>query len=334
MSQVSGDHFSKDAREFERKKYALVVGVNQSTNMPKVLPSLHYAESDAAGISYLLGREACNFAFPSGYLIGTAASTQNVRKAMGYLIDDKSENDLLLFYFTGHSYPIMTVEGRVKTYLVTSDFDPHKAKDIPGAHLSLEEIREILYTQQTMASVICILDCSYAGAIVEPAPPEQLTQSLQAFTKDIANTTQAPASSRRTWVILASTGPEGMAYEREGHALMTSLIIDMLNGEIPDALDHDGNLTLLTLYHYLQHTLGPKGQDPIMHGRFGSLPWVLAQHPSKNRVVRKPEEHPEPSQPSLSSLHPPLRYESLKSETCLGNIVPSILFTSPLRYES
>src|SRR6266571_5064198 len=125
MSQVNSDNFSEDAsfRETEGKKYALAVGVNKPDKVHS-LPVLRYAESDATGISYLLSRKACNFAFPSGYLIGTAASTQNVRKAITYLVDGKSENDLLLFYFIGHGYLVEIDEGKFEVYLVTADFDP------------------------------------------------------------------------------------------------------------------------------------------------------------------------------------------------------------------
>ncbi len=292
----------------ESNKYALVVGVNQSINMPIIPSPLKYAESNAAGISHLLGRKACDFAFPSGILIGKGASAIDVLGAIDKLTEDKSENDLLLFYFVGHGYSV-EIAGRVETYLVTSDFNSDLAINNPESYVSLSRIREKLSKPEMTASVICILDCCYAGAIVEPAPSEQqlaqslqaVGQALQAFVNDIANTAQAFTSSRRTWVALASTGPEAKAY----NTFMTNLIIDMLNGEIPDALDPNGNLTLLTLYNYLQFTQRPKGQDPIINGRLGSSPWVLAYHPQENKVPRKPEDFPQPTRSPRSSLKVP-----------------------------
>ncbi|HEX3641993.1 MAG TPA: ATP-binding protein, partial [Ktedonobacteraceae bacterium] len=302
MSQVSSDNFSEDAsfRETEGKKYALVVGINKPDKVHS-LPALRYAESDATGIGYLLSRKECNFVFPSGLLIGEAASTQNVRKAITYLIDGKSENDLLLFYFIGHGYPAEIDEGKFEVYLVTADFDPREAKLNPDAYLSLSWIREMLYERQKRASIVSILDCNDAKYIVESLPPnKQLAPSLEAFTTNIWKAEQSSVPSHRTWAVLASTY-EHIDDSSEGHALMTGLILDALSGDARDALDRKGDLTLQTLHTYLQtqmKRLGSGRQHPIMQGMFHN-PLILAYHPSKNPVLRSPEDY------SQSSLKPP-----------------------------
>jgi len=280
--------------ENERKKYALVVGVNKSVSVHSLL-ALQYAESDAKGIGHLLKRRECNFAFPSGLLIGETASTQSVCRAIIHLIDGKSENDLLLFYFIGHGYPVEIDEGKFEVYLVTSDFDPHLARIDPEMYLSLGRIRRLLYQHQRAASVISILDCCDAGFIVAPPSPEkQLAQSLEAFATTIRGIEQSFASSGRTWAVLASSEKGTHAYEHindhgEDHTLMTSLILDALSGNARDALDRNGNLTLQTLHAYLQTQM--EEQQPIMEGKF-HVPCILAHHPSENPVLRSPEDYP------------------------------------------
>ena len=299
MSGVNDSSLASDtSQKNERKKYALVVGINGSSRTYG-LSELKYAESGATGIRHLLERKECDFTFCSSALIGKSVSAHDVREAINFLIDGKGENDLLLFYFAGYGYPI-EIGGKSKVYLVTSDFDPYHARLDPNMYLSLDEIRRRLYEHQKTASIISILDCCDAGYILHPpSPKEQFVQSLKAFATNIQNAEELPTSPYRTWAVLASFSVEVDAYKYinahgEGHPLMTGLILDALSGNAWDALDRNGDLTLYTLHTYLQlrmERLGSGKEYFITLGQFPS-PLILAHHPSENPVLRSPEDYP------------------------------------------
>jgi branched-chain amino acid transport system substrate-binding protein len=264
----------------EEKKYALVVGVNTSTRVLS-LPSLKYAETDAQGMGWLLRRKECGFAFPDPVLVGDEASTQRVRQAVYHLVEQVSREDLLLFYFIGHGYPIVTDRGDPEIYLVTSDFDPSLAKLDPSAYLSLRWIRNILLENNRLGNVIILLDCSYSGNIQDqPSQGDQILQSIEVYLKPKK---QSHEQYDRVWAIITSTGKNKVAYEDvSGHTYMTGLILRALEGKDQAALEDNGDLTLHSLYNYLQREMGklqPR-QSPYMLGSF-SRRWVLASHPGQ-----------------------------------------------------
>src|SRR5207248_9530750 len=83
---------------------------------------------------------------------------------------EKTDQDCLLFYFIGHAQPSRTKGGRSYIYFVTSDFDPHLVKVDASAHLSINWLREILYESSGAGRVQVILDCCYAGNMIEARP--------------------------------------------------------------------------------------------------------------------------------------------------------------------
>lgn len=288
MSQGKPNDFSHMLfQEKQEKKYALVVGVNAAAHLPSVAP-LRYAESDARGLGWLLARETCNFAFPSAVMTGPEASAQAVRQAVIHLLEHQDQDDLLLFYFTGHSYPVFTSRDETEIYLVTSDFDPQMAQRDPSAYLSLRWLRRMFLEQNTAANVMLILDCSFAGNIWNTADIQQ------------------PEQPQRSWAILASAAANTPAYEvsnrrGEGHAAMTGLILDALNGTAPTALDSAGNVTLLSLYSYVQQQMAEQesaSQRPLLRA-YLARPWILAHHPAQNPIITNVQE----VTPSLATRH-------------------------------
>jgi len=285
MSRVDSDH-SAESASFEGKKHALVIGVDTSPSAPGLAP-LKYAETDARGMGWLLSREESNFAFPSPVLVGEDATTQNVRQAVIHLIEQRNQEDLLLFYFLGHGYPLHNSNGDVEIYLVTADFDPEVAKLDPSAYLSLRWLRQRFFESNETASVLIILDCVYAGNIghITETPSFQLSRLLQEYFTTLQQSEQSQKQPDRSWAILTSAQTGAEAYEQgDGHTRMTYFILNALGGTDREALDSDGNISLVSLYTYLaKQTALTDSQRPALLGQLGRR-WVLASHPAQNPV--------------------------------------------------
>ncbi len=127
------------------RRLALVVGVNHPT-MSESLVELKAAESDAQAIAQVLQQPECGFKLAQQLLIGDQATTPAVKRAVNELCKGRSEDDFLLFYFSGHGLPLNLDERRQDVYLGTADFREAEVKDIGETfHLSLGWIRDMLY---------------------------------------------------------------------------------------------------------------------------------------------------------------------------------------------
>lgn len=117
------------------RRIALVVGVNDSPRSGK--PSLKYALDDAKAMAEVLQQEYCGFQLLTTPLIGERASSANVKEAVIKLIEDRGDDDLILFYFSGHGDQINAYNGQQDVFLVTNDYSPEMAQRDPTLHVSL-----------------------------------------------------------------------------------------------------------------------------------------------------------------------------------------------------
>lgn len=279
------------------KKRALIVGVNGSP-LNNVSP-LKYAQSDAEGMNWLLGRAECGFIPFQQALHGDTATSGNVRQAVTELIKASKPEDLLFFYFIGHSYTVLHGH-HTQTYLVTSDFRHDTAMRQPDFYLSLDWIWKTLLENKEVGDVIVFLDCCYAGeALDASSASEKVLQATAAYLDELErahlpnsrpSAQEPPTTHMRT--IIVSTEAHTPANEElnargEGHTRMTGLIQSALGGRASDALDRRDDLTILSLYNYLQMSMGDLGPDlqhPILKGTI-SHRWVLAHHPANNPLL-------------------------------------------------
>jgi branched-chain amino acid transport system substrate-binding protein len=280
-------------------KHALVVGVDTSLKAP-ALAGLRYAQTDALGISWLLTRSPSGFTLVNNApLVGAGASTTNVRQAIVSLLAGKSADDLLLFYFIGHSYPLLIGENTPEFYLVTADFNPDQARKDPSAYLSFRWLREMLLERNQVASSLIIIDCCSAGNLLNPSLP--IEQVLQALRKE-------PGQPGRSWAVIASTEENTPAYEAEtdrrgeGHARMTGSILDALGGRNLAALDSYGNLTLETLCAYLRERMA---EQNFIVNSFLRRGFILASQPADNPLRIRREDFMTNQPRNSGELSPP-----------------------------
>lgn len=209
------------------RRIALVVGVNDAPRSGK--PSIKYALDDTKAMAEILQQDYCGFELLTTPLIGERASSANVKEAVIKLIEDRGDDDLILFYFSGHGDQINAYNGQQDVFLVTNDYSPEMVQRDPTLHVSLRWLREYLYNQTETGRVLILLDCCYSGYLVNSAadPDHDLTRRLY------AELFEAPPQSGRAKKLglrraLTATGPETRAIEQAGHGAMTGLIISAL----------------------------------------------------------------------------------------------------------
>src|SRR5437870_1894384 len=104
------------------RRIALVVGVNTAPQSSK--PPLKRAVSDAQAIAEALQQPFCGFELVGGSpLLEGQATTATVRRPLQQLIRESSNEDFVLFYFSGHGISMAVEAERRDVYLGTADFN-------------------------------------------------------------------------------------------------------------------------------------------------------------------------------------------------------------------
>lgn len=231
------------------KIWAVVVGVGKYTTMP----SLKFTDDDAFRFySHLKSPEGG--ALPDDQveiLVDEAATRENILKAMRKLFLKADENDVVLFYFSGHG-----LEG----CFLPVDFDGYNNK------LRHEEIRQIL-KQSKAKHKLCIADACHSGtldysgtlAAKGPAPV-----SLQRFYQSFEETDGGIA-------LLMSSKPEELSLEDHGlrQGVFTYYLLRGMKGAADS--NNDYIVSIKELYNYVyakvrEYTAGV--QTPVLTGDY------------------------------------------------------------------
>jgi hypothetical protein len=144
------------------------------------LSTLRYAESDAQAMDCLLGQ----LGFEAGnrrLLVGTAATLDAVNEALSMIMDNPGKNDLVVFYFAGHSLPLtinerdIAQEGadpRSEVFLTTYDFDREKIKQSTSFRkrdaLGMERLRKDFFEGEGSRKRLFLFDSCYSGDFYGP----------------------------------------------------------------------------------------------------------------------------------------------------------------------
>src|SRR5437588_9793032 len=113
------------------RRYAVCIGINQYLPSSGLGP-LHYAEHDAKAMHNVLGQ--LGFSQENCVLLcGEQATLEAINTALADVILDKAQtNDLIVFYFAGHSLPLAVknrdgdTQRHSEVFLTSYDFDRGK----------------------------------------------------------------------------------------------------------------------------------------------------------------------------------------------------------------
>ena len=146
-----------------QRRLALVIGVNEAAQS-NLLPPLKHAVDDATKMAEVL-HDACGFELFEPPLVGANATSANVKRAILAMARQRSDNDFLLLYFSGHGQP-MTISGdQPDVFLVTHDFSEQDIEDDETLGFSMRWLQNSFYIPTQAGRVLLILDCCYAGNI-------------------------------------------------------------------------------------------------------------------------------------------------------------------------
>ncbi|HZT98057.1 MAG TPA: caspase family protein, partial [Ktedonobacteraceae bacterium] len=147
-------------------RYCICIGINDYAPTAGLGP-LQYAEADARAMDALLGQRG----FSDDHrklLLGKDATLEAINAALGEIIRNRAgENDLVLFYFAGHSKPIRAEDGESEVFLASYDFDAEKIRtdaffreDIA---LGMGRLRSRFFERGRSRQRLFIFDSCYSG---------------------------------------------------------------------------------------------------------------------------------------------------------------------------
>ncbi|MEM9687810.1 MAG: caspase family protein [Bacteroidota bacterium] len=163
---------------------------------------------------------------------GTGDENQVSKTVLKHQIKElfKDENEIALFYFSGHGH-IESTGG----YLMTSE-----CKEGDGG-MPMDELLSIANKSPAINKVI-VLDCCHSGMAGLPS----IMEGKALLSKGIT--------------ILSASSAHQYASERNGSGVFTTLFVDALNGA---AANLTGNITPGSIYAHIDQSLGPWQQRPV-----------------------------------------------------------------------
>src|SRR5205085_5862284 len=117
------------------RRLALVIGVDATRSF--ILPALRHAVADARAVADVL-EQRCGFTLYGLPLIGESATSTSIKRAVLELARQRSADDFLLLYFSGHgqqAYDELRKEIR-HTYLGSEDFNEEEVEEDQNLHVS------------------------------------------------------------------------------------------------------------------------------------------------------------------------------------------------------
>lgn len=289
------------------RRLAVVVGVNSAPHArSSALQEEPHATNDAEQMSTVLHTQ-CGFELLQPALLGAEASSDNVKRALLTLADQRTGEDFLLFYFSGHGH-LVRRDGQNDVYLVTHNFDEREARADENMHLSMRWLQKHLYHSASAGKVLLILDCCYAGEMGRTASDPYL-EELKMHLQDYFGPPKAQSGSsvKGLRLALTATGHMQLAHDKGNNGVMTGLLLPALRGEVDQVIDLDnhGYVPLPLLQNYLQREM-PKIQNPSVAGDFAGKECMLAQYEQRAEELRKRQRVDHQPDIYLPFVHNPL----------------------------
>lgn len=243
------EHFDRGGIKIERssevKIWAIVVGVAQYNHMP----TLRYTDDDAYQL-YAFLKSPEGGALPDQQiqiLVDEDATRVNILNAMKAVLLRADENDVVLFYFSGHG---------LQGCFLPADYDGHNNK------LYHQEVREVLLASRAKHKLV-LADACHAGSLMamrNGVVGSALQTYYEAFDK----------SEGGLALLLSSKGEE---YSLEDGGLRSGVFSHFLIRGLKGEADVDRNkiVTVQELYDFTyervrRYTAGV--QSPVLSGLF------------------------------------------------------------------
>lgn len=238
------------------QKKALIISVSEYNQ----LHALSFCVNDGLGIFNILSKH--NYEFHKGRdLIGRVNGIELRDNLVNFFADPSiSQDDLLLFYFSGHGYYHHKTK---ENFLASSDFD----KSNPQLRGVSFDFLTKLIKDCVSDKVVIIIDCCYSGALDHNGKGETTTFAELAENAMSRQAKELDYSIGRC--ILASSLDEQLSFKKKDadYSVFSYYVIKGLEGKDSESVDVKGNVTVNSLGRYLTKsmmTMNKFKQRPII----------------------------------------------------------------------
>ena len=200
------------ARQFYRKSFAVVVGINEYEKWPV----LEFGIADAKAVRARLEEEGFD---DITVILGREATQRRILTALyDYLPKKVQRDDRVVFYFAGHGQTHDLPNGGKEGYIIPVDAG---VDNYTSTGISMDQIRG-LSSRISAKHILYIMDSCYSGlgfsrGMITVSP------ELEGYLRKI--------SSMRVVQIITAGGKGEQVKEKEGHGLFTTYFIHALRGE-------------------------------------------------------------------------------------------------------
>ncbi len=259
-------------------RYALVIGISKYDK----LPNLPKATTDAEAIAQILEQHGDFYkvdllpkrwvAAQDRYEVAPdkRVTADELFTAIKNLLQEAEKQEVLI-YFAGHGFRIASRAGKQRGFLATSD------SAINGQNaIALDDDLNALLDQSNLSSLVVLLDCCHAGALLEADLTRQVIEpSLSSF--------NAP---RDFYLITACRAAE-RSRESTEHGIFTAAVLAGLSSS--NANPETGRVSVNRLFDSVYQNLQGSGQEPFQLGGGRSL--ILVTYPPKGKAIPEIDEN-------------------------------------------
>lgn len=222
----------------------VAVGVSEHLN-PELFPSLKQCDNDALAVSEAFRDIWQLHADPKRIKVliskNHSASRGGIINSLRTLAENATENERILFYFSGHGLKIGSGND-AHYYLVPQDA---YTDDSPDALIDIKEVEKILGNSRARQKFL-ILDACYSGGLGSGKKLSAAKISTAELIRYMNNTHGVAGITSST-----ADQPSWAKSPDPRYSLFTHFLIRALRGEEENALDETKLLTLDSLYDFL-----------------------------------------------------------------------------------
>jgi hypothetical protein len=175
---------------------------------------------------------------------------------------ERATRQEVVIYFAGHGFRVTdALTDEEIGYLATSD----STKD--GQNAVRVDALNTLLSKSDLGSLVMLLDCCYAGTLIEQRSLLQPTQGI--------------ISQKQNYCLIAACRNFERAREGEQHGIFTAAVLRGLSAENAA----NGDITSTDLLGFISRVLQPSGQEVIHAGMGSPFRWLLI-NPLKRQGLR------------------------------------------------
>jgi peptidoglycan/xylan/chitin deacetylase (PgdA/CDA1 family)/uncharacterized caspase-like protein len=247
---------SGERRNYYRESWAVIVGVNDYQNWPK----LRYAVNDAAAVEETL---VAKFGFKRDHirkLIDRNATRQRIMQVLGDEFTDTNKvqrEDRVFFFFAGHGATRTFGDGRQIGFIVPVDADRENYVSTAISMTQLRDASDLIAAKH----IYFVMDSCYSGLA--------LSRGSGAFSRDRSYLEEVTRRTARQ-ILTAGGADQQVADDGPGgHSVFTWALLQGLDGKAD--LDGNGVITASELGAYISPVVASfSKQTPSVGNMVGS----------------------------------------------------------------